>query len=259
MADAATNDAGASGSEPHPAAPRPDDPFDAIRRMSEADDVVTRSKLFGWLDDLIAPWLINWQDAPILRRMLTLVAICCLGAYGNFAFSWDLADLFYLGLILNGNCLGVFLHMMSHRKIFRKEVEALNRLPIWLMSVWFGDPPYFFAAEHVANHHAYNNTPEDLSCTLAYQRDSLLDFGRYLLHFFFGEAGIIGHARMFLAGRGGRTWRRRFFVGQTLFWGFVALRLGQDWVPTSVLLIGPFALFNLFNRANNETCARMLA
>jgi fatty acid desaturase len=230
-----------------------DDGLDSMRALSETDDVRAPSRWFARLDDGIAPWLIHAQDAPAIRRTSALGLVCGLGLYGNFHFSWEVVDIFYLGLILYGNALGAFLHMMSHRKIFVRSVDWLNRMPIWALSVWFGEPPYFFATEHVASHHSYNNAPEDLSCTLSYQRDSLWDFGRYLLNFFLGTGGILGLIRMFAQGRGGRTWRRRFLSGQMLFWGFVALRLWQDWVPTSMLLLGPFFVVNIMNRANNWT------
>ena len=225
----------------------------SILDRSLKDDVRNRSRIFGPCDDLIARVLVHAEDAPVIRRCAALAATCLIGVYANFHFSWDLADIYYLGLLLSSDSLGVVLHMLSHRRVFRKPWDALNRVPIWIMSIWFGEPPYLFAVEHVVNHHAYNNSPQDLSCTLVYQRDSLVDFCRYLLNFLLGSAGIFGLARLVGGKRGGRVWRRRFFGGQAVFWSIVAIRLWQAWLPTVMLFLLPFFLFNLMNRINNWT------
>ena len=234
-----------------PGAPAAPADIQSILDRSLKDDARGRSRIFGPLDDVIARALVHREDAPLVRRTLALVATGAVGVYANFNFSWDLADVYFLGLLVSSDCLGVILHMLSHRRVFRKEWDWLNRASVWLMSVWLGDPPYLFAVEHVVNHHSYNNSPTDLSCTLGYQRDNLVDFGRYLLTFLIGVSGVYGLSRLVGGKRGGRVWRIRFFGGQALFWGLVALRLWQAWLPTTILILLPFFLFNLMNRLNN--------
>jgi fatty acid desaturase len=221
--------------------------------LSRQDDGWRRSRWFAGLDRWLARGLVNTEDAFVVRRVALLLLTCAFGAYANFDFSWHYVDIFYLGLLANGGAAGRFLHIVSHRRVFVRKLDWLNVVPTWLASCWMGDPPYLFATEHVVNHHAQDNGPRDLSCTMRYRRDSWKDLGCYLLDFLFGRSGIFGIAALFRAGRGGRIWKRRFLGGQAIFWALVVVRMWQDWVPTTVLLLGPFFFLQIANRTNNWT------
>jgi fatty acid desaturase len=233
--------------------PVPSEPISAILALSRNDDVRPPSRLFAGFDRWLSRFLLHSEDAFVVRHMGAFMLVCAFGAYANFNFSWLYAALFYGGILANGEAAGRFLHIFSHRKVFAARAAWLNTAPTWIASGWFGEPPYLFGAEHVANHHAADNGPRDIGSTLWYRRDSWAALGRYLLDFFCGGGGIFGLLRFFRAGRGGRVWRRRFFAGEALFWGLVAVRLWQDWLPTTALLIGPFFFVQAVNRANNWT------
>jgi fatty acid desaturase len=223
-----------------------------IFQLSQRDDARTPSGLFGWLDRWLARWLHHPEDAFVVRHIGLLMATCALGAYANFHFSWTLAAIFWIGLVANGEAAGRFLHMTCHRRVFRRKVDWLNTVPTWLASSFFGEPPFLFGTEHVANHHFNDNGPGDIGCTLGYQRDSWRDALRYLWHYFCGRSGVFG-----LVGRMRsepyRRWRVRFVLGQVLFWSLVAMRLWQAWLPTLVLLLAPYFFAQSIDRINNFT------
>ena len=227
--------------------------MDSLLALSLADDAPPRSRLFAGFDRWLARWLLHPEDAFIVRHLAWLMVVCAFAAYANFRFSWWYAPVIYVAIVMNGETIGRFFHMLSHRRVFRAPLGWLNNAPTWLASIWIGEPPFLFGAEHVANHHAQDNGPEDLGSTLGYQRDSWAGLGRYLANFFVGGGGPLGLAAMFRRGRGGRVWRRRFFLGQALFWSLVLARLWFDWVATLVLLVGPYLFVQAVNRANNWT------
>ncbi len=205
------------------------------------------------MDRWLARWLIHEQDAFVVRHLAWLIVVCGFAAYANFCFSWWYVPVVYLTVITNGEAIGRFLHVLAHRRLFKPSLGWLNTAPIWVASCWIGEPPFLFATEHVANHHAQDNGPQDLGSTRRYQRDSWADLGRYLLDFHVGRSGPFGLAGMFRNGRGGRVWRRRFYLGQAVFWGLVAVRLWFDWVATLALPVGLYVFVQAVNRANNWT------
>jgi fatty acid desaturase len=65
----------------------------------------------------------------------------------------------------------------------------------WFIGLFFGQTPETYASHHLGMHHRENNLEDDLSSTMKYQRDSLKDFGRYFLDFFF--TGVVSLAVYF--------------------------------------------------------------
>ncbi|KAG8460941.1 hypothetical protein KFE25_010692 [Diacronema lutheri] len=78
------------------------------------------------------------------------------------------------------------LHYASHRKLWSPAAlgpvaaGALNELLPTVLGPLFGIPPGMYFLHHVVMHHVEDNRfPSDLSSTMPYQRDSLLDFAKY--------------------------------------------------------------------------------
>lgn len=225
---------------------------EALRNLSHNDEQ-TQASCFDSLDKNLAPYLVHHQDAVIAREMVLVALTSALGVYAAFHFTWLSASLYGLAWLLNGPAIAVFLHATSHRRLFRGKLSWLNSAAVWILSPWFGDPPFLFATEHVVNHHAMDNSPKDLSCTMGYQRDSVWGFGHYLLNYFLGTSGLFGLIKIFREGRGSKAWRNRFYGGQVVFWTLVAVRLSQDFWATAIILLGSFLALQCFNRANNWT------
>lgn len=79
----------------------------------------------------------------------------------------------------------LMLHCTSHRQLFRSKHTYLNKIIPWLLGPFFGESPETYFVHHVGMHHPENNMDNDLSSTMHYQRDSVLDFTKYFLRFFF--------------------------------------------------------------------------
>lgn len=75
----------------------------------------------------------------------------------------------------------LMLHCTMHRPFIRRP-KVLDRIHPYVMSFLFGIPAGY-AEHHVGMHHVEDNTPEDLSSTMRYRRDSFLHFLAYFSRF----------------------------------------------------------------------------
>jgi fatty acid desaturase len=123
------------------------------------------------------------RDLPfvwlILAISLTVVPAAVLLISGVIDAWWALAayPLFVFGLWYP-TCI-VMVHYASHRPLFRPQYAFLKHYFNWVVAPLFGMFPSGFYAHHVVMHHPENNSGRDLTCTMSYQRDSLMDFLRY--------------------------------------------------------------------------------
>ncbi|MBI1344528.1 MAG: fatty acid desaturase [Terrimonas sp.] len=92
---------------------------------------------------------------------------------------------FFLAQIRLRGPFGLMLHNITHRRLFKKKYNWLNKYVTWFVCPFFGHTPETYFAHHVGMHHEENNMPDDASSTLPYQRDSLKDFLKYYLNFLF--------------------------------------------------------------------------
>jgi hypothetical protein len=179
------------------------------------------------------------RDAPMLELLLC-ASLLPVGAIALFArFSWTLA-LVYLG-VYAGWLLAPFVtmyHDTSHHRLFKRQYEWLNRYLDWLLAPLFGFTPETYYVHHIGMHHPEENLLADVSSTLAYRRDSLTDFGRYWLRFFFCYAEMAAYFR--------RTRRprlaRRFVVGESLYAAVLVLALVLHPQAALVVFVLPLLL-----------------
>jgi hypothetical protein len=92
---------------------------------------------------------------------------------------------FFIGHIKLRGPFGLMLHNITHRRLFKKKYDWLNKYVIWFVCPFFGHTPETYFVHHVGMHHEENNMDDDTSSTLAYQRDSVIDFIKYYLNFIF--------------------------------------------------------------------------
>jgi fatty acid desaturase len=161
-------------------------------------------------------------------------------------FSWPLAAA-YLGLFLY--LLAPFVtmfHDVNHHKLFAKRYAWGNQLILWVLGPVYGSTPETYFIHHIGMHHPEENLEADISSTLPYQRDSLRDFARYYLRFFFCffEMGA------YLKARGRKKLLRRLWLGELSYFAAMAAASWLDWraaltvflipliVGRSVLIIG---------------------
>ena len=112
--------------------------------------------------------------------------------------------------------LTLMLHCVSHRPLFRKEHGWLNVVIPCVLAPFFGQTPWTYGAHHIGMHHPENNLWKDRSTTLPFQRDSFVDFMRYVTRFF--VIGIVELSTYLWRNRR-RKLVRRALLGETLFWG----------------------------------------
>jgi fatty acid desaturase len=205
----------------------------------------------GLLDRLAEGLICDQRDIPFLRLMALLTATVVptgLVLFVPGAFRWWLAAI-HLALIVY--FLGPFilmLHNTSHRRLFRRPWGWLNQYIPWVIGPFFGESPETYFGHHVGMHHPENNLEDDLSSTMAYQRDSFVDFMRYFLSFFFfGLPQLVayfGHKRR-------RSLMVRVAAGELFFWAaLVGLSL-VNWRATLVVFALPFVISRFGMMAGN--------
>jgi fatty acid desaturase len=191
-------------------------------------------------------WLIGLlndpRDLPFLHLML---GCCALVAFGVSLFFieehfWAFAAVY--GLLWGFGFLDRFilmLHCTSHRRLFKKRYDVLNRVIPCVLGPFFGETPDTYFAHHLGMHHPENNLGADLSSTMKYQRDRFSHWLRY-----FGRFLFFGLLELTMYHRRQRNQKlfRRVLGGELLFWG-VVLGLGFiDLRATLVVLVAPVLL-----------------
>jgi fatty acid desaturase len=200
---------------------------------------------------MASPFLRDKRDLPFLRLMAILTLTVVPTGVVLFlpgAFRWWLAVL-HLALIIH--FLGPFvlmLHNTSHRKLFRNEWAWCNLYIPWVLGPFFGESPMTYFAHHVGMHHAENNLADDVSTTLPYRRDSLVDFMRYFLRFFF--YGPVELTRYFLTKRRSSL-MIQFVTGELVFVAAAAALWPVSWRATLVVLILPLVMVRFGMMAGN--------
>jgi fatty acid desaturase len=193
------------------------------------------------------------RDLPFVKLALILSAIALpfatLMFFGGLDSSlrWWLS-LPYYGLLLGwyGGPYNLMLHNTSHRKFMKW--RPLNHYIPNVLGLFFGHSPNTYFGHHVGMHHPENNLPEDLSSTMAYQRDSFIDFLKYFSRFFFG---IVVEAPLYFKRK-----KRRRLMWQTLggelglYAGIVLLTL-YDWQATVIVFVIPFVMMRFMMMAGN--------
>jgi fatty acid desaturase len=137
-----------------------------------------------------------------------------------------------------GYFLGPFilmLHNTSHRVLFKRRFRWLNHAIPWVIGPLLGQSPGTYFAHHLGMHHAEGNLPADLSSTMAYQRDSFVDFLKYYGRFLIGPPGLVSYFSR--AGRSKVLWR--FVIGELAQLTVVVLLTLLNWQAALVVCIVP--------------------
>jgi len=185
------------------------------------------------------------RDLPFvyltIRITLTLIPLAILLYIpGVNNWIWWTAAVAYLvlnNLILKGPYI-LMLHCTSHRAFFERKYNWLNHYLPWVLGPFFGQSPETYYSHHIGMHHPENNMPDDDSCTMFFQRDSLRGFAKYFGSFFF--AGIFHLASYFIR-KNRKNLLKRAVRGEILF---IAMCVGLcfvNWPATLVVFIIPFA------------------
>src|SRR5260370_29620014 len=115
----------------------------------------------------------------------------------------------------------------------------MNQYIAWVLGPFFGESPETYFAHHVGMHHPENNLEEDISSTLPYRRDSLVDFLRYFLRFFFGA---LFQLTRYFAGKRRRALMIRCIIGELTFFAGIFVLFFVDWRATIAVFVLPFVI-----------------
>ncbi|MBS1688149.1 MAG: fatty acid desaturase [Bacteroidetes bacterium] len=207
------------------------------------------------LDKFFISLIKDPRDLPFvyltINITVTLIPLAVL-LYLPFVSGWfwwlcAIAYLYFNNFAFKGP-FGLMLHCTSHRVFFKREYGILNHYLPWVLGPLFGQTPETYYSHHIGMHHPENNMPDDDSCTMFYQRDSLRGFGMYLGSFFF--IGIFNLANYFIKKK-----RRKLLIrsvrGELVFiLGCIALCF-VNWPATLVVFILPFVISRIIMMMGN--------
>jgi len=219
------------------------------------DPTFTQLEKESKLDKFFLSLIKDPRDLPFvyltINISLTLIPLAVLlylpVISGWFWWLCAIAYLYFNNFAFKGP-FGLMLHCTSHRVFFKREYGILNHYLPWVLGPLFGQTPETYYSHHIGMHHPENNMPDDDSCTMFYQRDSLRGFGMYLGSFFF--VGIFNLANYFIKKK-----RRKLLIrsvrGELVFiLGCIALCF-VNWPATLVVFILPFVISRVIMMMGN--------
>ena len=216
------------------------------------DPVYLKQEQFNSLERWLLQFIREERDLVfpklILRIMVVLLPMVVL-LYWPGMFSWWIAAVY---LPINWAIfLGPFilmLHCTSHRPLFKREHDWMNKIIPWFLGPLFGETPETYFAHHMGMHHPENNLKDDLSTTMPYQRDSFRGFMHYFLSFFFlGIKDLYNY----LTRKNRLKLRRNITWGEGLWYVSVILLSLVNFKATLVVLILPFVFTRFMMMAGN--------
>ncbi|HMR84565.1 MAG TPA: fatty acid desaturase, partial [Niabella sp.] len=150
---------------------------------------------------------------------------------------------FYIAQFYFKGRFGLMFHCLCHRKIFKPAYQnAFHFYITWIVCPLFGHAPEGYYSHHLGMHHVENNTEEDSSSTMFYQRDSFKSFLAYFFNFI-----LLGFKETFeyLYKRKRKKLYTRFTIGE---WVYIFFCIGMCFVnlkPTLIVFVIPliFARF----------------
>ncbi|CAK7217791.1 hypothetical protein SBRCBS47491_003290 [Sporothrix bragantina] len=154
---------------------------------------------YGWFHHAVLEPYIRFAQQHVVRHETDVVFFTHLLLYFStvvpsaasllfWHFSWIHGIVHVLWVLLG--CIGsytIMMHQHIHQGgVLRRDhwwTAVLDRLFPYMMDPLIGHTWNSYYYHHVKHHHVEGNGPDDLSSTMWYQRDSLIDFGKYLGRF----------------------------------------------------------------------------
>jgi fatty acid desaturase len=187
----------------------------------------TRAPEYG--DSVISRWckgaLYDPRDEVFVRLTLKVAVLMSAAMVGLYLFfHWALVPVYLALWAWYSAPVILMLHNTMHRPFIRRP-KLLNQAHPYLMSFFFGIPTGY-GVHHIGMHHVEDNTPDDLSSTMRYRRDSFLHFLAYFGRFFFL---IIVELPLYLVRRRRRAMARKAVLGELAHWAVIAGAIWLDW------------------------------
>lgn len=222
---------------------------------ANTDPIFIRPNQYSKVDTWLLRFIKDERDLPFayltLRITFVLLPLGVLLYVPQLSgWAWWLVALayFYFNNIVFKGPFGLMLHCTSHRMFFKKEYGWMNYYLPWVIAPFFGHSPETYYTHHIGMHHAENNLEEDESSTMPYQRDSILDFGKY-----FGTFLFVGmyHLCAYFYKKKRNQLLYRSVRGEVLFILFCIALSWVNFKATLWVFILPFFLFRLIAMLGN--------
>lgn len=161
---------------------------------------------------------------------------------------WALAAFYAVVILYFSGPYTLMLHNTSHNRLYKKEYNFWNHYIPWILAPFIGQSPETYFSHHVGMHHLENNLHDDKSSTMKYQRDSLKDFAKYSISFFF--VGVIELAIYFKQ----KNLKKLFKMvvrGETVYILFIILMAFINLKATFFIFITPLLIVRFSMMAGN--------
>ncbi len=142
-------------------------------------------------DKFWLPFMKDKRDLPFIHLLTRIhlavipIAILLFTNYITGWAWWGVAIIyFYISQFYFKGRFGLMFHCLCHRKTFKANYQRPFHFYItWIVCPFFGHAPEGYFSHHLGMHHVENNTKEDSSSTMLYQRDSFRSFLAYFFNF----------------------------------------------------------------------------
>jgi fatty acid desaturase len=158
-----------------------------------SDPVYIPKERYSWYDRFWLRLMTDKRDLPfiyLLTKLHLFIISTAIILYTPLLTGWwwwaAAVPYFFFSQFYFKGRFGLMFHCLCHRKTFKKQYQWwLHKYITWIVCPFFGHAPEGYFSHHIGMHHIENNTEEDTSSTMAYQRDSLKDFLAYFFNFLF--------------------------------------------------------------------------
>lgn len=192
------------------------------------------------------------RDLPFIWFCLQMTFVLIPAAvylYWPGQFRWWLGALYLVVLFafFFGRYI-LMLHNTSHKPLWKRKYKWMSNYIPWVLGPFAGETPETYYVHHITMHHAEGNLPKDLSSTMKYQRDSLVDFLKYFGDFFF--LSLVKLSRYQAEKKRSRL-VRLILIGEFSFVALVAVGLWFNWQATLFVFVIPFVLCRFLMMCGN--------
>lgn len=221
-----------------------------MKPLQPLSDPVYIPKALNLYDRFCLRFIKDPRDLPFIYLLtvihLTVVPLSVL-LFTPLLIGWlwwaAAAGYFYLAQFYFKGRFGLMFHCLCHRKICKPPYQNKFHFYItWIICPLFGHAPEGYYSHHLGMHHVENNTEEDTSSTMYYQRDSFKSFLAYFFNFI-----LRGFKETFeyLYKRKRKKLYTRFTIGEWLYILFCVAMCFVSLKPTLVVFVIPliFARF----------------
>ena len=220
--------------------------------LNLTDPEYTAPPSHGAVERFFLRFIRDPRDLPFvwLSLAMTFVQLPLAGAmFVPGVFRWWMAPIYwavFYGFFADRYIL--MLHCTSHRPLWKREYGFLKFYIPWVLGPFAGETPETYFIHHITMHHAEGNLVKDLSSTMKYRRDSVLDFARYWGDFFFFSIFKLAYYQLAKKRPRLAAW---MIFGELSF--YVVLAIGLRYAPGAAITVflAPFLVCRFVMMAGN--------